>query len=202
MTSSISKDANTIGHLTKQKLGHRFNLDALNYFLDELMCRKLEYIPSTGEFWRYWEPRREWLPAPKRAEFPNGFGYLYIRTRQVSIGKQLNVAAHRVAWSYVYGAIPDWCEINHIDGVKSNNRISNLEAVSASDNQIHALRTGLFVPNTTKLPHYRAVSDEQIEAITVLLQSGSHTQVEIASMYGIRPGVVSRINIGKLKVRK
>lgn len=42
--------------------------------------------------------------------------------------------AHRLAWLYVYGAWPA-NEIDHINGVRSDNRIANLRDVSRSMNQ-------------------------------------------------------------------
>ena len=42
--------------------------------------------------------------------------------------------SHRIIWVMVNGYIPDGMEIDHIDGNTENNRISNLRAVSSSDN--------------------------------------------------------------------
>lgn len=54
-------------------------------------------------------------------------------------GKTRNVA--RIIALYFLG--PSSLEVNHIDGNKQNNHISNLEFVTKSENMIHAYKTGL-----------------------------------------------------------
>lgn len=53
--------------------------------------------------------------------------------------------AHRVLWALVYGEWPV-CEIDHINGVRSDNRISNLRMVTRQENQRNKR---LLVSNTT-----------------------------------------------------
>lgn len=51
-------------------------------------------------------------------------------------GRKLYV--HRVVWELAYGPIPDGMCIDHIDGDRSNNRLSNLRLVTLSVNQRNA----------------------------------------------------------------
>lgn len=46
------------------------------------------------------------------------------------------VVAHRVAWAMEYGAWPE-VNVDHIDGDKANNKISNLRHATQSENQMN-----------------------------------------------------------------
>lgn len=65
--------------------------------------------------------------AGQPAGSPTKFGY----TRVAIEGQRY--LAHRIIWKMVNGNDPD--HIDHIDGCKSNNKISNLRDVSAVENQ-------------------------------------------------------------------
>ena len=60
--------------------------------------------------------------------------------------------AHRLAWWFVYGTMPD-CAIDHINGIKSDNRICNLRLVTQIQNSQNS-----NVISTRNKSGYRGVS--------------------------------------------
>lgn len=75
-------------------------------------------------------------PITKRMK---GYIHIWNKGRFTSV----SISAHRLIWTRVHGPIPDRLEINHINGIKSDNRIANLELVTKSENAIHAYAIGL-----------------------------------------------------------
>lgn len=71
----------------------------------------------------------------------NRDGYLAIDRRCTDDGR--SVMAHRVVWEAAHGPLDDDTEVNHLNGVKDDNRLDNLEAVTREENLQHAYRTGL-----------------------------------------------------------
>jgi hypothetical protein len=53
--------------------------------------------------------------------------------RQIKFG-QVMYPAHRIMWIYHYGSIDENLQIDHINGVKDDNRIENLRLVTAQQN--------------------------------------------------------------------
>jgi hypothetical protein len=75
----------------------------------------------------------------------NDRGYM-----QVSLGRGKNQSAkiHRlVALAFIPNP-ENKITVNHIDGNKSNNHVSNLEWATYKENNNHAQRTGLWKPRT------------------------------------------------------
>ena len=51
---------------------------------------------------------------------------------------------HRVVYETFVSRVEKGIVINHINGLKNDNRLSNLEAITQSDNIIHAYKNGLI----------------------------------------------------------
>ena len=86
----------------------------------------------------------------------------YYRVPVVISGGPKDLSVHR---EVTKAFIPNPCNkpcINHIDGVKTNNVVSNLEWVTIKENTIHAYRIGLM---NIKRCRQRKLSNEQIEQI-------------------------------------
>lgn len=64
-------------------------------------------------------------------------------------GVAVNKAVHRMVAEAFIDNPQMLPEVNHIDGCKENNVVTNLEWVTPSDNALHAFKLGLRTPNKT-----------------------------------------------------
>lgn len=85
----------------------------------------LEYQPETGLF--FWKKKRSGISVGQLAGGKDREGYIRIKIDDVKYG------AHRLAWMYVHGDFPKNF-IDHINGIKSDNRICNIRDVTRSEN--------------------------------------------------------------------
>lgn len=62
-------------------------------------------------------------------------------------GNRKNEVVHRLVAKQFIPRIANKPQVNHIDGNKRNNKVSNLEWVNNSENQLHAYALGLSKPS-------------------------------------------------------
>jgi hypothetical protein len=86
----------------------------------------LHYDPETGYF--TWLASKRGVKKGSRAGCLNVHGYTFIGLNYT------DYLAHRLAWVYVNGEIPDGLFIDHINGKRNDNRIENLRLATPMQN--------------------------------------------------------------------
>lgn len=129
-------------------------------------------IDGEGRVWRI----RKWgVPcSPCRAEYQSTLGYLV-----VSFGNE-NIYAHRLVYQHFFGDIPEAFTVNHKNGDKADNRPSNLEAVTNSENRRHAYR----VLGEKPLRGLSKLTAEKVAEIRLLARSGVPPR-DLAATHGV-----------------
>lgn len=97
-------------------------------------------------------------------------------------------SVHRLVYEAVHGPIPEGLVINHINGIRDDNRPDNLEAVTYAENHFHMLimgRNPSVKPRMQGENHYAAkVSDAQVEEIRRRFATGENVP-SLAAEYGL-----------------
>lgn len=108
------------------------------------------------------------------ADHPRGYKIVTLRKN----GKRRTVTVHRlVAEAFLINVLKK-CEVNHKDGVKSNNHATNLEWSTSSENSIHAFKNGLRKAKAK-------LTKEQVKEIRLKYGSGVFKQKELGMLYGV-----------------
>jgi hypothetical protein len=114
----------------------------------------------------------------------------YVRANLWKHGTSRWFKIHRLVATHFIPNPRQCPQVNHKDGNKINNLVSNLEWCTASENVIHAVRLfGLHGENH----HKSKLTSEQVRSI----RSDTRLHREIAADYAIVRSVVSEIKSGK-----
>lgn len=125
----------------------------------------------------------------------------YLRVGLSKNNKQKYYLVHRlVAQAFIPN--PDGKEqVNHINGIKSDNNVSNLEWVTCSENMIHAFRTGLHSIDSFQLEcareHSNKTKSKQVICITTGIFYESVREAERQT--GVASSSISNCCRGKIK---
>lgn len=101
---------------------------------------------------------------------------------------------HRAVATAFLGPGGDGQEVNHKDGNKANNRLSNLEWASSSENKLHAYHAGLTRIGQEH-PHSR-LKDSDVPVIRRLLSEGV-SKSAVARKFKVSHSTIARIELGE-----
>lgn len=115
-------------------------------------------------------------------------------------GKKYQVLLHRLAWRLHYGEWPKYT-INHKNGIKTDNRIENLEDTTIDENNNHSIYTlGKYWWGET---HRNAkLNQQQVNEIRKKYKPKEYTLEMLADEYGVNYRTIHYIVQGKSCVNR
>jgi hypothetical protein len=132
----------------------------------------------------------------------NSNGYLRVNVRLAGEEKSREHLVHRLVAKAFIPEVDGKPYINHIDGNKHNNSVSNLERCSKSENELHAHRIGLkkTAPLKGELHGGRIFDRRDVESIRNEYIKGDkeHGQCALARKYGTSQSHIYQIVTNKI----
>lgn len=145
-------------------------------------------VTTKGEVVSYKKGKRHFLKASPNPHFSN-----YLCVTPYIDGKRVVRIVHRLVAQMFIPNPENKPEVNHINGIKIDNRVENLEWVTESENKRHAYATGL---NGTGEKHWNSkLTNEQ--AVFIRNNPDNLTQNELAEMFGVNITRISAVQRGK-----
>lgn len=87
-------------------------------------------------------------------------GYFFVQLSKNGVKTSFSI--HRLVISAFTPNVDNKPQINHINGIKTDNRIENLEWCTSLENQMHAIRTGLKIPSGKGRYGYDSLAGKEI----------------------------------------
>lgn len=100
-------------------------------------------------------------------------------------GRHIKPLVHRLVMEAFVGPRPDGYEVNHIDGNKLNNALSNLEYTTSSENMKHAFGLGLMKPARGEKHGQAKLTTDDVKKIRILHATGNSTYSELGKQFGV-----------------
>jgi hypothetical protein len=119
----------------------------------------------------------------------------YVGVNLCRDGQRTMTAVHRVV-GFAFLGLTASMQVNHLNGVKTDNRVENLEVVTSQENIAHACRTGLRDLRGTK-NHKARLSAADVLTIRARLANGE-SQSAIARDYPVKVACIAKIERGTI----
>jgi len=167
---------------SEQKEGHVYLIQAVGTtrYSPVKYLDTFEVFPD-GSIWRYGRQL-------KGAVTINGYRQHKLKVK----GVQNLRSTHRVIAECFIPNPENKPQVNHINGIKLDNRVENLEWVTASENHKHAFAIGLQVARKGSQSNATRLIEDDIKLIFGMKGFG-YNQYQIADAFDVSEGVIGKI---------
>ncbi len=122
---------------------------------------------------------------------PNSFGYIQVGLKKTPTTFRRLILKHVLVAEAFLGQRPEGLFVNHKNGIKTDNFLSNLEYVTRSENNKHAYRLGLnYALRGADSPNAKLTAG-QVEELRKL--KGFFASKELAVVFGTTYGNINKI---------
>ena len=118
-------------------------------------------------------------------------GYLFVGLWGEKFQKFLKI--HRLVALAFIPNVYNKRTVNHIDGCKANNHVSNLEWNTHSENSQHGFDNGLIKPKKGIKNGQAKLNEDQVLEIRKLYKTGDYTQAALSKIFGVCFQLISLI---------
>ena len=142
---------------------------------------------TNGQIWSY--TKRCYM-----SQFKDKRGYMNVELYKD--GKTYHSKVHRLVLSAFVPQPKGKDQVNHIDGIKNNNNLNNLEWVTGKENMQHSFSMGLEKGRKGEEHNMAKLTNEDVLTIRKLYAGGitdsgkKYSQRELARMYGLRQSTI------------
>lgn len=154
-------------------------------------------ISSDGVVMTLPRKKTHWRVPTKRADRVGMWGYKYLTLYKN--GKSKTFKIHRlVAIAFIPNPL-NKKYVNHKNGIKTDNRVENLEWVTSKENIRHAWDTGLSTPKFGETNGYSKLTDKERRQLVFEYANKAISQSELSKKYNLTQSGVSAAVRGFLK---